>query len=193
MLAVCDQNMNYVYVLTGWEGSAADSRVLCDVITRSNGLKVSTGNYYLCDGGYTNANGFLAPHRGVRYHLQEWDGASSGPINHQEYFNLKHAKARNVIERSFGLLKGRWTILRSTSFYPIKVQNRIIMACCLLHNFIHTDMPYDPLESTIPEDWTNNASHVQLDEDFIDQVESSQQWNNWRDSLALNMYNEWRA
>ncbi|KAH6805242.1 hypothetical protein C2S51_030073 [Perilla frutescens var. frutescens] len=193
MLAVCDKNMNYVYVLTGWEGSAANSRVLCDAITRPNGLKVSTGNYYLCDGGYTNANGFLAPYRGVRYHLQEWDGASSGPINPQENFNLKHAKARNVIEQSFGLLKGRWAILRSTSFYPIKVQNRIIMACCLLHNFIRIDMPYDPLESTIPEDWTNNASHEQLDEDFIDQVESSQQWNNWRDSLALNMYNEWRA
>ncbi|KAH6771362.1 hypothetical protein C2S52_016165 [Perilla frutescens var. hirtella] len=162
MLVVCDQNMNYVYVLTGWEGSAVDSRVLRHAITRPNGLKVPTGNYYLCDGGYTNANGFLAPYRGVRYHLQEWDGASSGPINPQEYFNLKHAKARNVIERSFGLLKGIWAILRSTSFYPIKVQNRIIMACCLLHNFIRTNMPYDPLESTIPEDWIDNASQNQL-------------------------------
>ncbi|KAL8492154.1 hypothetical protein ACS0TY_023692 [Phlomoides rotata] len=27
-LAVCDIHMNYIYVLTGWEGSAADSRVL---------------------------------------------------------------------------------------------------------------------------------------------------------------------
>ncbi|KAH6793828.1 hypothetical protein C2S52_004305 [Perilla frutescens var. hirtella] len=121
VLAVCDRNMNYVYVLTGWEGSAADSRVLRDAITRPNGLKIPTGSYYLCDGGYTNANGFLAPYRGVRYHLQEWDGASSGPQNSQEYFNLKHAKARNVIEWSFGLLKGRWAILRSNSFYPIKL------------------------------------------------------------------------
>ncbi|KAH6824033.1 hypothetical protein C2S53_000099 [Perilla frutescens var. hirtella] len=86
--------MNYVYVLTGWEGSAVDSRVLRDAITRPNGLKIPTGSYYLCDGGYTNANGFLAPYRSVRYHLQEWDGASSGPQNSQEYFNLKHAKAR---------------------------------------------------------------------------------------------------
>ncbi|KAH6838205.1 hypothetical protein C2S53_013328 [Perilla frutescens var. hirtella] len=43
MLVVCDQNMNYVYVLTGWEGSAADSRVLRDAINRSNGLKVPIG------------------------------------------------------------------------------------------------------------------------------------------------------
>lgn len=33
VLVVCDHNMNYVYVLTGWEGSAADSRVLRDAIT----------------------------------------------------------------------------------------------------------------------------------------------------------------
>ncbi|KAL8541981.1 hypothetical protein ACS0TY_003005 [Phlomoides rotata] len=32
--------MQFVYVLTGWEGSAADSRVLRDAINRANGLKV---------------------------------------------------------------------------------------------------------------------------------------------------------
>ncbi|KAL7234997.1 hypothetical protein ACSBR1_018470 [Camellia fascicularis] len=49
---------------------------------------------------------------------------------------MKHAQARNVIERCFGLLKMRWTILRSASYYPIRTQNRIITTCCLLHNFI---------------------------------------------------------
>ncbi|KAG8380633.1 hypothetical protein BUALT_Bualt06G0036000 [Buddleja alternifolia] len=40
VLAVCDTNMKYVYVLTGWEGSATDFRVLKDVVARPNGLKV---------------------------------------------------------------------------------------------------------------------------------------------------------
>lgn len=44
VLAVCDVNMNFVYVLTGWEGSAADSRVLRDAITRpTNSLKIPNG------------------------------------------------------------------------------------------------------------------------------------------------------
>ncbi|KAL8456950.1 hypothetical protein ACS0TY_034975 [Phlomoides rotata] len=46
--------MKFVYVLTGWEGSVADSRVLRDAINRVNGLKVPKGNYYLCDNGYSN-------------------------------------------------------------------------------------------------------------------------------------------
>ncbi|KAJ0039603.1 hypothetical protein Pint_27420 [Pistacia integerrima] len=29
------------------------------------------GQYYLCDAGYTNGEGFLAPYRGQRYHLSE--------------------------------------------------------------------------------------------------------------------------
>ncbi|XP_012834522.1 PREDICTED: uncharacterized protein LOC105955352 [Erythranthe guttata] len=76
VVGVCDASMCFSYVLTGWEGSAADSRVLRDAVCRPNGLIIPDGNYYLCDNGYTNGQGFLAPYRGVRYHLDEWDETS---------------------------------------------------------------------------------------------------------------------
>ncbi|KAK6127054.1 hypothetical protein DH2020_039195 [Rehmannia glutinosa] len=68
MLGVCDRNMKFIYVLTGWERSAADCRVLRDAVTRPNGLKVPQGHFCLCDNGYTNGEGFLAPYKSVRYH-----------------------------------------------------------------------------------------------------------------------------
>lgn len=43
VLGVCDKHMNFIYILTGWEGSAADSRILRDAVTRPNGLKVPNG------------------------------------------------------------------------------------------------------------------------------------------------------
>ncbi|CAN1182474.1 hypothetical protein LINPERPRIM_LOCUS40863, partial [Linum perenne] len=52
---------------------------------------------------YTNAKGFLAPYRGHRYHLREWGG--NRPRTAEEYFNRKHSKVRNVIEKAFGVLK----------------------------------------------------------------------------------------
>ncbi|KAL0295082.1 UNVERIFIED_CONTAM: hypothetical protein Sradi_6853600 [Sesamum radiatum] len=128
VLGVCDRDMRFIYVLVGWEG-----------------------NYYLVDGGYSNGEGFLSPYRGVRYHLKEWESGNNTPQNHQEFFNMKHASARNVIERTFGLLKARWAILRSPSFYHIDDQNRIIIACCLLHNFIRQEMSVDPLETEMNE------------------------------------------
>ncbi|PPD76415.1 hypothetical protein GOBAR_DD26660 [Gossypium barbadense] len=72
MLGICTPEMQFVYVLPGWEGSVADGRVLRDAISRRHGLKVPHGCYYLVDAGYTNCEGFLAPFRGQRYHLNEW-------------------------------------------------------------------------------------------------------------------------
>ncbi|KAG8500788.1 hypothetical protein CXB51_002796 [Gossypium anomalum] len=120
MLGVCTPDMQFVYDLPGWEGSIADRRVLRDAISRRHGLKVLHGCYYLVDAGYTNCEGFLAPFRGQRYHLNEWRQGYQ-PSTQEEFFNMKHASVRNVIERCFGLLKLRWGILRSPSFYPIVI------------------------------------------------------------------------
>ncbi|PPD82103.1 hypothetical protein GOBAR_DD20962 [Gossypium barbadense] len=120
MLGVCTPEMQFVYVLPGWEGSVADGWVLRDAISRRHGLQVPHGCYYLVDAGYTNCEGFLAPFKGQRYHLNEWRQGYQ-PSSPQEFFNMKHASARNVIERCFGLLKLRWGILRSPSFYPINM------------------------------------------------------------------------
>ncbi|CAN6688269.1 unnamed protein product [Malus baccata var. baccata] len=194
VLGVCTHDLKFVYVLSGWEGSATNSRVLGDAVTRANGLKVPTGTYYLVDSGYTNGEGFLAPYRGTRYHLQEWEGNSRAPTNHEEYFNMKHSRARNVIERCFGLLKRRWAILRSPSYYPIKIQGRMITACSLLHNFIRMYMAVDPEENArlafdelpIGEDLPEVLA-------YIETVESSQTWTQWRDDLAREIYDEWRG
>ncbi|KAH6828591.1 hypothetical protein C2S53_006589 [Perilla frutescens var. hirtella] len=191
VLGVCDRDMKFVYVLPGWEGSAVDARVLRDAINRIHGLKVPKGCYYLCDNGYPNSEGFLTPYKSVRYHLDEWGESSVRPRTFQEYFNMRHSRARNVIERTFGLLKMRWGILRSPSYYPIKIQNRIIMACCLLHNFIRMEMEVDPIEHLVDELTTNTNDEIE-NHDIIDSVETSPQWNTWRDNLAQSMFNEWR-
>ncbi|KAL6564596.1 hypothetical protein OROMI_016046 [Orobanche minor] len=182
VLAVCDRNMNFVYVLAGWEGSATDSRVLRDAMSREPGLQVPTGCFYLGDGGYANCEGFLTSYRGIRYHLSEWGEGDARPRNYKEYFNLRHAKAWNIIERSFEKIKGRWACLRSNTFYPVDVQSKIIMACCLLHNFIRFEMAVDPIEdqfNDVPENVDNN--------EYIDTVEPSDEWSNWRDNLAIDI------
>ena len=45
VLGVCDMKVAFVFVLAGWEGSAVDSHILRDAISRLNSLKVSKGNY----------------------------------------------------------------------------------------------------------------------------------------------------
>ena len=153
------------------------------------------GNYYLADAGYVNGNRFLAPYRGTRYHLREWEHIGHTPTNKEEYFNMKHSQARNIIERCFGILKKRWAILRSPSFYPIKLQGRMVLACALLHNFIRMYMALDPEENTILtlEDMPIGEETLESNDDVesIDVVESSNEWTQWRDGIAQEMFESW--
>jgi len=43
VLGVCTPNMEFIYILLGWEGSAHNGRALRDAISRPNGLKVPQG------------------------------------------------------------------------------------------------------------------------------------------------------
>ena len=44
ILGVCSQDMQFIYILSSWEGSATDGRVLRDALSRRRGLKVPQGN-----------------------------------------------------------------------------------------------------------------------------------------------------
>lgn len=61
VLAACDFDMKFTYVLPGWEGSAHDARVLGDAVTNKD-FVVPKGRYYLADAGYTNADWLLTPY-----------------------------------------------------------------------------------------------------------------------------------
>ena len=132
--------------------------------------------------------GFLAPYRGTRYHLSEWREGCA-PINYEEYFNMKHASARNVIECCFGLFKIHWGILRSRSYYPIKTHNRIITACCLIHNLIRRKISTDSIENDLN---INKATQNLTEDDIVASIASSDQWTTWRDDLAKQIFDEWR-
>jgi hypothetical protein len=70
-------------------------------------------------------------------------------MNAKELFNLRHAQARNVIERIFGVLKQRFRILLLPPHYPLAFQSRIPVALCALQNFIQ-EIDHD--EGAIPTD-----------------------------------------
>ncbi|MFQ6666969.1 hypothetical protein Gotur_033147 [Gossypium turneri] len=152
-------DMQFVYVLPSWEGSVVDGRVLRDSISRRHGPKVPHGKVQI-DVGYTNCEGFLAPFRGQRYHLNEWR-------------------------------QGYQPSTSSPSFYPVRVHNRIIIVCCLLHNFIRTYMSIDPIEAELGEGLPSNV--INEDEPNIVNIHPSDPWATWRMEIANQMFDEWQA
>ena len=101
---------------------------------------------------------------------------------------MKHSSARNVIERAFGVLKMRWALLRDTSWYSPKMVGLFFTAGCLLHNFITRqpggadvfDKAYRALDVVEP---------LVVDADAgPDYVEPSEQWTEFRNELAQQMW-----
>ena len=105
----------------------------------------------MVDAGYTNMQGFLSPFRNVRYWLLDFQGVAV-PRTREEHFNRLHSSLRNVIERSFGVLKARFPILKRMAPYPFPVQRSIVVAAMAMHNFIRKEDMEDRLFSQFSED-----------------------------------------
>ena len=69
IMAAYKFDLQFCYILAGWEGLAYDGKVLNDAFDK--GFVIPEGKYYLCDAGYTLRKCCLTPYCGVRYHLRE--------------------------------------------------------------------------------------------------------------------------
>ena len=77
--------MRFTYVLSGWEGSAADGRLWENA--RQSDLRIPHGRYYLADAGFPSCDALMVPYRGVRYHLKEW---AMGRLWYAFYVRFSH-------------------------------------------------------------------------------------------------------
>jgi hypothetical protein len=70
--------------------------------------------------------------------LNEW---GNNPIqNEEELFNHRHSSLRVTVEHAFGSLKRRFKILDdSIPFFPFPTQVEIVMASCIIHNWVIED------------------------------------------------------
>ncbi|KAM2863834.1 hypothetical protein FF1_022558 [Malus domestica] len=161
------------------EGTANDSRVLMNAITREvNRFPMpKEGKYYVVDSGYANMSGFLAPYHKVCYHLRDFRGRGKRPRGAMELFNFRHSSLCNVVERCIGVLKNRFPILKLMPNYPIRKQRCIPIACCVVHNFIRMQSRND----TLFQQFEDN------DVDVVD--EESSGTNQEGENMHLNDYN----
>ncbi|KAM6548511.1 hypothetical protein CsatB_020187 [Cannabis sativa] len=166
IMAVCGFDMLFTFVWAGWEGTAHDTRIFLEALrnTNLNFPKPPNGKYYLVDAGYPNMKGYLAPYKGQRYHLPQFQQGSQ-PSGYKEVFNHAHSSLRSVIERCFGVWKARWQILHRMPSYGYDKQVAIVTASMALHNFIRRetinemDFPsYDEANNDFADDDVQNIN-----------------------------------
>nr|XP_020188490.2 uncharacterized protein LOC109774189 isoform X1 [Aegilops tauschii subsp. strangulata]XP_040260595.1 uncharacterized protein LOC109774189 isoform X1 [Aegilops tauschii subsp. strangulata] len=137
VMAVCDFDMHFTYASIGQPGSMHDTSVLFHAIENDKAIfpHPPKGKYYLVDAGYPNRDGYLAPYKGERYHVPDFQRGAP-PTTPVEKFNRLHSSKRNTIERTFGVWKMKWQILLKMPNYSIATQKMIVAATMTLHNYV---------------------------------------------------------
>ncbi|XP_076884009.1 uncharacterized protein LOC143533002 [Bidens hawaiensis] len=170
VLAICDFNVIFTFIVAGWEGVAHDSRILLEAFSDPH---VSfpfppPEKYYLYDVAYAHTQRFMAPYHNVRYWLGDF--CRRRALTNKEKFNHAHAKLRNVIERAFGVLEARFPILKRMTPFSLETHRNLTVACFALHNFIRKEGLSDELfeqydQSDVP--FRNTHVHV-ADKDEVE-------------------------
>jgi len=103
---------------------------------------------------------------------------SNRPQNKIELFNLRHFSLRVTVERAFGALKNRFRILDNKPFHPYKTQVKLVLACCILHNWIlrHGEDEHVRDEASWIPNVTNNANQPDHVLDNAAWVEQREAW-----------------
>ncbi|XP_043482557.1 putative nuclease HARBI1 isoform X2 [Leptopilina heterotoma] len=128
MQGICDAQMRFIDVYAGCCGSVNDARVwqMSDIRNeseRDNEKYFPGQTHILGDKIYPVNFNLLPPYK-------EYGNLTRV----QRYYNLLHARTRQVIERTFALLLCRFRRLKYLYLQNVEYASLIILACCCLHN-----------------------------------------------------------
>ena len=127
--AVCDHEYRFTDCYAGWPGSVHDARVFSnsDLSSRSSNdmfLMFPNDTHLLGDAAYPLSRTLITPYK------------DNGFLNNtQKRFNYVHSSTRNVIERAFALLKGKFPRAKQINIKKISDIALLSVAMCILHNF----------------------------------------------------------
>nr|KYP71030.1 hypothetical protein KK1_010273 [Cajanus cajan] len=187
VMAFCDWDMCFIFALLGWEGTAHDVRVFENALTTPtmNFPHPPSGKYYLVDFGYPTPIRYVGPYKCERYHLPDFR-RSFRFENYNEVFNYYHSSLRCTIERTFGVWKNRFAILRCMPKFKFETQVQIVSATMTIHNFIRrkseTDSEFKRYEDENIDEYEND-NHISEDQSLPLTVTSSTEIDLVRDSI----------
>lgn len=126
--AICDDKRKFLDTFCGYPSSVSDARIFRNSNIYRN--IINNPNVYCHDDNFIIGD--------KAYPLHEWcippyiDRGNLQP--HQINFNIHHAKARQVIERAFALLFGRFRRLKYLDMNRTDLIPFVVQAACVLHN-----------------------------------------------------------
>jgi len=141
LMAVADANYRFIYTDIGSYGSEWDSAVFrnCEFgkALFQNQLNIpaeqkingkSIPFTFISDDAFPLHRNIMKPFKPIR---------KGQPLTNEErVYNYRLSRARRVVENAFGILCARWICLARTMFVKPDRAQKIVAACCSLHNYL---------------------------------------------------------
>ena len=130
MQAICDDELRFLFINMCWPGATADymawvTSCLCLEIESSLGStlpKIKKGFTLVGDNAYVKTEYMSVPVKGNKTEIED-------------SYNFYQSQLRITIERAFGVLVHRWSILRGPLTIPLFKVVPLVQTLCKLHNF----------------------------------------------------------
>lgn len=149
VLAVCSSDLLFTYIVAKFPGANNDSFIwnYCNLQERFEAGDFRN-SLLLGDSGYALSRYLLTP---VQHPTSQAE----------EQYNASHKQTRQVIERSFGLLKQRFRCLDRSGGYLTYEPGKcckIVVTCCILHNIcVRNNLPVE--DEDCGEDSDDDEAH----------------------------------
>lgn len=138
---------------------------------------------------------FLAPYPHVRYHRDQLGAEGAPPpVGPEETFNHQHSSLRSIVERTFGIIKKQWKILKEISYFRGEnVPTRIIYAAFAMHNFRmdSVDHVYYHQNNPLYNGYPVAPQHTSFDQ-MCYATNSEQTMSAWLDCIADVVFNQYQ-
>ncbi|XP_011858212.1 PREDICTED: putative nuclease HARBI1 [Vollenhovia emeryi] len=127
---VCDHTGKFIDCLIGRPGRAHDaavfrSSIIYTRLTDQESPLLPAQRHIIGDSAYPLLQNVMTPFR---------DNGNLTP--EKLMYNTRLSSIRSIIERAYGLLKGKWRRLKYLDVQSTEMANHIIAAACTLHNFL---------------------------------------------------------
>lgn len=149
---VADAKLKIINIVARWPGSTHDQHIFNNSRLQMRLERGDFGNFFIIgDSGYRNTRYLPTPFLTV-------DSAA------KNLYNESQIRTRNVVERSYGVLKRRFPVLSLGMRLKLETVQTIIVACAILHN-IAIDNKDEILLEDVPEEENDDEEDAGDDDD----------------------------
>lgn len=139
LLAICNANYEFILCDFGTNGRVSDGGVIDETLfyakLKNKTLRLPTPSkarntekllpyVFVGDEAFALRNDFLKP-----FNRKQLD-------NSKRIFNYRLSRCRRIIENVFGILTARFRIFHTAIHMKLENIEKVVMACCVLHNFL---------------------------------------------------------